>query len=1011
MASKPGDRNDSLTMTRAHTYKQAQQLLALALIFLLVTGPVIAGVTVTGADGVTVTGADGVNYVRTSGLTMTGADNLLAFKVNGISPLAADGVTVTGADGVTVTGADGSTYLGTNRVTATNPDGVTVTGADGVTVTGADGVTVTGADGKSYRADSVTFRRGNGVTVTGADGVTVTGADGVARMGSDGVTVTGADGVTVTGADGVTVTGADGVTVTGADGQIFSIAPNGVTVTGADMISMIKVNGVTVTGADNVTIPISYGLTSGPRTDAGRGLQSIDPELALLLSDPTDDSNINAVVVYHQTPTDADISELQRIGVLGGTRYNALPMIAITAKRTDIIEISHLSSVRSIYGNRTLKSTADTRATVTGVDRVRADADLTRKNLGLPLSGRGTTVAVLDTGVDGTHNDLSGHVVQNVKIADTQSISLGFTRPIYVEGLQNTDQVYGHGTFVAGLIAGSGLQSNGKYAGVAPGAKLLGLSAGDLTLSFVLSGFDYLLSSGARYNTRVVNCSFSAETVFDFNDPVNVATKLLTERGINVVFSAGNTGEGLHSLNPYGIAPWVVSVGAIDGQGRLADFSSRGDFGSDLFRPTIVAPGVDVVSLRSTVSVEGINGLLTADTNQLALSELPYYTTGRGTSFSAPQVAGAIALMLEANPQLTPAEVRDILQRSATPLPNYYQHEVGAGLLNAHAAVLEAAFSARRMGIWRATLDRGQAQFFTDPAQQFSGTATPGGSSEAPLDVPQNALLASLEVAWGPMANANDLSLSVIDTVGKRRDVPNAPNSAGLTGRRERALLRMPSAGTWRARVNNLLGLMATPQSFTGIMEVTRVEYAPLADVDGLSPDARSDIYQALRTFVMTPYGKNFRPASAVTRAELAAALVMGARVPQYLPARPNYTDATGAGMSLFIESVQAAPGGGLFINTPAGGAFRSLEAADRLTAAVALVRAAGLRAEAEAKNSVPLLLMDASAIPANLRGYVAVAMARGLVIAEGGSFRPRSALTRAELAHALVSFSKIGAQ
>ncbi|HEX8141473.1 MAG TPA: S8 family serine peptidase [Pyrinomonadaceae bacterium] len=993
-------------MIIAQTYKTSQQLLALALIFLLAASPLIAGVTVTGADGVTVTGADGVNYVRTSGLTVTGADNLLAFKVNGITPLSADGLTVTGADGLTVTGADGNTYVGTNRVLATNPDGLTVTGADGLTVTGADGLTVTGADGKTYRADSVIIRRGNGLTVTGADGLTVTGADGAARVGSDGLTVTGADGLTVTGADGLTVTGADGVTVTGADGQIYSVSPSGLTVTGADMISMLKPTGLTVTGADNVTLPLPYGLTSSTRTDTGRGLQSIDPELALWLSDPTDDSNINAIVVYHQMPTDADISELQRIGVLGGTRYNALPMIAITAKRTDLIDISHLSTVRSIYGNRTLKSTADTRTATTGVDRVRRDSDLTRKNQGLPLLGRGTTVAVLDTGLDGTHSDLTGRVVQNVKLADTQSVSAGFMRPVYVEGLQNTDQVYGHGTFVAGLIAGSGIQSGGKYAGVAPGARLLGLSAGDLTLSFVLSGFDYLLSAGSRYNARVLNCSFSAETVFDFNDPVNVATKLLTEKGINVVFSAGNTGDGMHSLNPYAVAPWVISVGATDGQGRLADFSSRGDFGSTLFRPTIVAPGVDVVSLRSTVSVEGVNGLVTGDTSQLSPAELPFYTTGRGTSFSAPQVAGAIALMLEANPQMTPAEVRDVLQRSATALPGYYLHEVGAGMLNAHAAVLEAAFSARRTGTWRATLDRGQAQFTTDPAQQFNGTATPGGSHETTLSIPDNTVLASVETAWGPMASANDLGLAFMDATGSRHKESNTQNGPGLTGRRERTLVRMPTAGTWRARVNNIAGPLATAQSFTGILEVTRVEYAPLLDVDSLSPASRSDIYQALRTFVMMPYGNYFRPGNAVSRAELAAALVTGARVPQYLAAKPSYTDVTDAATTLFVESVQAAPGGALFINTNAGGAFRPYESADRLTAAVALVRAAGLRSEAEAKNSAPLLLTDASAIPSNLRGYVAVAMARGLLTAEGGSFRPQSALTRAELAHAIVAIS-----
>lgn len=1009
-------------MINAHTLRKSQQLLALILIFLIGAGPTLAGVTVMGGDGMTVTGADGVNYVRTSGMTMTGADNLLAFGVNGITPLSsdgmtatgadgmtatgADGMTATGADGMTATGADGVTYIGPNRMMAIGPDGMTVTGADGMTATGADGMTVTGADGKTYRVDSVTIRRGNGMTMTGADGMTATGADGIVRMGSDGVTVSYMDGMTVTGADTLTVNSSDGMTMTGADGQTFSVSPGGMTMTGADTITMVKATGMTMTGADSLGLPIPYNLATSTRADAARGLQSVDPELALILSDPTDDSNIDAIVVYHEQPTDADLADLQRIGVLGGTRYNILPMIAITAKRTEIIEISHLSSVRSIYGNRTLESTADTRTTATGVDRVRRDIDLTRKNAGMPLIGRGATVAVLDTGLDGTHSDLSGRVVQNVKLADTQSLGVGFTRPVYVEGLQNTDQVYGHGTFVAGLIAGSGVQSGGKYAGVAPGARLLGLSAGDLTLSFVLSGFDYLLANGSRYNARVVNCSFSADTVFDFNDPVNVATKMLVDRGINVVFSAGNTGDGLHSLNPYAVAPWVISVGATDAQNHLADFSSRGDFGSSLFHPTLVAPGVDVVSLRSTISATGALGLKGADTTQLTPGEIPYYTTARGTSFSAPQVAGTIALMLEANPQLTPAEVRDILQRSATPLSNYYLHEVGAGVLNAHAAVLEAAFAARRMGLWRATLDRGQAQFTTDALQQFSGTVTPGAPQpESPLSIPENALLASVEVAWGPMTSLNDLGLTVTDATGAQRKDSDYSSGSGLTSKRERVALKMPTAGTWRARVGNIAGLLGTPQPFTGIVEVTRVQYAPLSDVANLSSSSRAEIYQTMRTFVLAPYGHYFRPGNAVSRADLAAALVMGAGVPQYLPGKSNYTDVTDTTTALFVESVQAAPAGALFINTPAGGAFRPNDTVDRLTAAVALVRAAGLRSEAE-KNSQPLTVADALAIPSNLRGYVAVAIAHGLLTPDGGMFRPNSALTRADLAHALVAIS-----
>src|SRR5262249_29093133 len=273
---------------------------------------------------------------------------------------------------------------------------------------------------------------------------------------------------------------------------------------------------------------------------------------------------------------------------------------------------------------------------------------------------------------------------------DTQSLGVGFNYPLATPSLPNTDQVYGHGTFVAGIIAGSGQQSGGKYAGVAPGANILGLSAGDASLLFVLSGLDYLLVNGSSFGVRVVNCSFSADTVFDVNDPVNIATKMLTDNGISVVFSAGNTGPGNDSLNPYSVAPWVISTGATDNQGKLADFSSRVGFGSRLFRPTLVAPGVNTVSLRPStlVSVTTVDGVAANDVS-LSPTEVPYYTTGSGTSYSAPQVSGTIALMLEANPKLTPAQIRDILQRTATPLPAYYPYEVGAGLLNAQAAVLE----------------------------------------------------------------------------------------------------------------------------------------------------------------------------------------------------------------------------------------------------------------------------------------------------------------------------------
>ncbi|MGH9755998.1 MAG: S8 family serine peptidase, partial [Blastocatellia bacterium] len=729
--------------------KKARRSIVLALIVVIGVGSASAGLLIATGDGMFASTDGGVTYAGSDGIPATAADQLLTFGPNGITAPTTSGI-------IPATAADSLTYTGPNGITATAVDRLTMAQVSGMTLTGVDGVIINSSD-NSYHVDSVFIHQASGITATAVDNLKFVGVNGITATAVDTRNIEHANGLMAVGVDGLTISFADGITATAVDGRIISISSDGLTISGVAGITATAVDDIFFTGADLITM---LGLDELlPLPPLPPGLRSVAPDLAALLNEATDDSNVNAFVVYHHLPTDADIATLRGMGILLGQRYRVLPMVSVTTTKAQLMQVSRLPGVRAIYGNRTVKLFGEPGNGFIGTERLKADPDLTAQNGGLPIKGRGVTVAVLDTGIDGTHGDFAGRVKKNVKLVGLAGLGLSFSYPLSIEGLPNTDLVSGHGTFVAGVVAGDGTRSNGKYTGVAPGADLVGLSVGDLSLLSVIEGFDYLLWKGPELGVRVVNCSFSAAVLYDPNDPVNIATKMLDERGVNVVFSAGNTGPGMDTLNPYAMAPWVTSVGATDESGRLAGFSSRGSF-TKLSGPTLVAPGVNVVSTRAlSVDLAGtLNLLLGGDLTRLSLTELPFYTVSNGTSFTAPQVAGTIALMLEANPSLTPAQVRDILQRTATPMPPYYRFEVGAGMLNAHAAVLEAAFPERRMGMFRAAMDRGQARFVNDPLRIFTGSVKAGATHTSNITIPQNSLLASVQIAWGPELSTHDLA-------------------------------------------------------------------------------------------------------------------------------------------------------------------------------------------------------------------------------------------------------------
>ena len=156
--------------------------------------------------------------------------------------------------------------------------------------------------------------------------------------------------------------------------------------------------------------------------------------------------------------------------------------------------------------------------------------------------------------------------------------------------------------------------------------------------------------------------------------------------GLVVVFAAGNYGPDANTLNPYCVAPWVICVAAGYKDGRtLADFSSRGIPGDPLYHPTLTGPGVEVVAARAPTGI-WFNSSLASDYSKIG-SDATRYLIVSGTSQATPHVSGTVALMLEANPALTPDQVKSMLSSSVTPMPGYAEYQIGAGYLNAYQAV------------------------------------------------------------------------------------------------------------------------------------------------------------------------------------------------------------------------------------------------------------------------------------------------------------------------------------
>jgi len=316
---------------------------------------------------------------------------------------------------------------------------------------------------------------------------------------------------------------------------------------------------------------------------------------------------------------------------------------------------------------------------------------------------------------------------------------------------------WGHGTHVAGIIAGNGYDSTGARSSLAPKANIVALKAldsqGKGRISNIIAALDWAVANRTQYNIRVINMSLGAGVYESYNtDPLTIAAKRAVEAGIVVVAAAGNMGKAADGTPQYGAitapgnAPWVLTVGASSSMGTIdrrddtiALYSSRGptmiDFAA---KPDLVAPGSGTVSLSDknsffyqTKAPYLVNG------NRSGLNYLPYLTLS-GTSMSAPVVAGSVALMLEANPTLTPNLVKAILQYTAQVYPGYNYLTQGAGFLNTLGAVrLARYFAVGEKGDHYPNMRGWSRHIFWGNIRVTGGVLTPGGTAWA------------ANVAWG----------------------------------------------------------------------------------------------------------------------------------------------------------------------------------------------------------------------------------------------------------------------
>ncbi|MCU1385560.1 MAG: hypothetical protein JWL71_4257 [Acidobacteria bacterium] len=388
------------------------------------------------------------------------------------------------------------------------------------------------------------------------------------------------------------------------------------------------------------------------------------------------------VIVHGDPATVAAIAARHHLQVLRQSERFAV----LAADGAELAGLASDTAIDHLSGDAPVQHTMSVSIKSTAADLARAG---TSGLLGIggiaAVTGQGIGVAVVDSGIS-NHSALAKKVVANVS---------------FVTNDPAVADVYGHGTHIAGIIAGQA--SAASYVtplytgGIAPGAQLINVRVlgGDGTglTSDVIAGIDWVIANRTKYNIRVINLSLGHPVTEPFaTDPLCEAVADAVNAGIVVVAAAGNSGKAangsmvLGGIVSPGNSPLAITVGALNthatvtrSDDSVATYSSRGPTRFDLgVKPDIAAPGNKIISLQAYAST--LASLYPA--LHVAGSGTNSYMTMSGTSMAAPIVSGGVALLLQGSPGLSPAQVKLALQNGATYVADGGLMGAGAGSVN-----------------------------------------------------------------------------------------------------------------------------------------------------------------------------------------------------------------------------------------------------------------------------------------------------------------------------------------